>query len=116
MGGVVALHLAAVDKRIRGVFVSRIPASFEALASADKYLWSHDAFFPRILAHYDLPELAAGLGCPALIANPLDPMKQPLTKDAAKSVYAVAGRTTVQSGLDASAAQKLQQQWVASRW
>jgi len=116
MGGVVALHLAAVDKRIRGVFVSRIPASFEALASADKYLWSHDAFFPRVLAHYDLPELAAGLGCPALIVNPLDPMKQPLTKDAAKSLYAVAGRTTVQSGLDASAAQKLQQQWVASRW
>ena len=90
MGGVVALHVAAIDGAVAGVFCTKGLASFESLATAESYLWSHDCFLPNVLEHYDLPELVADLDMPALVANPLGPMKQPLTREEAQALYRLA--------------------------
>lgn len=68
MGGIVALHVAAIDGRLRGVFASGFPASFRALAESPRNQWPHDAFLPGVLAHYDIPELIANLKMPVFTA------------------------------------------------
>ncbi|MBI5091087.1 MAG: hypothetical protein HZB26_01425 [Candidatus Hydrogenedentes bacterium] len=87
LGGVVALHVAALGGHVRGVFVQNGLASFESLATEKDYAWPADAFMPRVFQSYDLPELAASLSIPVLIANPLDAMKKPMTQDAAEGLY-----------------------------
>ncbi len=90
MGGVVALHVAAADGRVAGVFCAGGLARFESLATADSYAWSHEDFLPNVLLHYDLPELVAGLGMPTLLVNPLDAAKRPLSQEQATRHYAQA--------------------------
>ena len=90
MGGVVALHVAAVDAAVAGVFCLEGLASFESLATSRSYAWSPEAFFPNVLKHYDLPELTAALAIPTLIANPLGPNKEALNQEDAESLYAAA--------------------------
>jgi len=70
MGGIVALHVAAIDGKLRGVFAHEHPASFRMLAEAASYQWPHDAFLPGALLRYDVPELIAGLKMPVLAVNP----------------------------------------------
>ena len=93
MGGVVALHVAAIDGRIAGAFCIDGLASFESLAVSQNYTWSHEDFYPGVLCEYDLPELAASLDRPLLIANPLDAVKEPLTPSVAESTYREAMQT-----------------------
>lgn len=119
MGGVVALHVAAIDRRLDGVFVSGIPASFRTLAGAASYSWDHDAFFPGVLQHYDLPELLAGLRIPALVVNPLDALEQPVPAETARALYRAAletGRLELEASLDQSRARQAQQRWVERQW
>ena len=87
MGGVVALHVAAVDGAVAGVFSMNGLATFESLATQPDYTWPQEAFLPGVLEHYDLPELIASLGMPVLIANPLDARGMPLEPDAAAAVF-----------------------------
>lgn len=90
MGGVVALHVASVDGQVAGVFSKEGLASFESLAGTPSYAWSAEDFFPKVLLHYDLPELAAALKLPTLIARPLDAAKQPLDREDIQTLYASA--------------------------
>ncbi|MBN2307502.1 MAG: hypothetical protein JXR94_00940 [Candidatus Hydrogenedentes bacterium] len=90
LGGVIALHVAAIDGGTAGAFTIDSLASFESLAAAPSYAWSHEAFLPNVLCHYDLPELAAGLAAPTLIVNPLDAQKNSLSDEAAKALYEAA--------------------------
>lgn len=90
LGGVVALHVAAIDGDVAGVFTMDSLAAFEMLATEPAYTWSVQAFLPNVLLHYDLPELVAGLEMPTLILNPLDHAQQPLNPEAATKLYAVA--------------------------
>lgn len=78
MGAVVALHVAVIDGRVRAVVADSPLASFRLLAEAESYAWDAGAFFPGVLRHYDLPELAATLKSPLLLINPLDAQKRPL--------------------------------------
>ncbi len=87
MGGVVALHVAAIDGRVAGAFSTAGLASFESLATAESYAWSHEDFLPGVLLHYDLPELVSALPMPVLLANPLDAVKKPLEAAAAAKLY-----------------------------
>ncbi|MFH1739059.1 MAG: alpha/beta fold hydrolase [bacterium] len=84
MGGVVALHVAAIDGNVAGVFSIEGLASFESLALSGDYEWSHEDFFPDILRYYDLPDLAAFLKMPTLLVNPLGPAKQPVALEEAE--------------------------------
>ncbi len=72
MGGLVALHVAALDERLQGVKVWDCLSSFRTLLEVEAYTWPADAFVPQVLLHYDLPELIAALPCPVQIDNPLD--------------------------------------------
>ena len=98
MGGVVALHVAAIDGRCAGVFSAEGLASFESLATAEEYNWSHEDFFPGVLLHYDIPELARALDCPVLLANPLTAAKTPLDEQAAEDLYQPRGSLHVRTG------------------
>ncbi|MFO7975316.1 MAG: alpha/beta hydrolase, partial [Candidatus Hydrogenedentota bacterium] len=66
MGGVVALHVAAVHGRVAGVFSMNGLATFESLATHAEYTWPQQAFLPGVLEHYDLPELIAAVDMPVL--------------------------------------------------
>lgn len=87
MGGVVALHVAAADGNVAGVFSMNGLATFESLAADPEYTWPMEAFLPGVLEHYDLPELAASLRMPVLIANPLDARGTRLEAEAAAAVF-----------------------------
>jgi cephalosporin-C deacetylase-like acetyl esterase len=90
MGGVVALHVAAIDGQVAGVFSADALATFESLAVSESYAWPHDAFLPDVLRHYDLPGLCAGLAVPALVVNPLDAGRASLTEEACAKAYKAA--------------------------
>jgi len=92
MGGVVALHVAAIDRNIAAVFSADALATFESLATATSYAWSHEDFFPDVLRHYDLPALAADLPIPTLLVNPLDAAKRPLDTKTAADTYAATAK------------------------
>ena len=64
MGGLVALHAAIIDASVAGVVGWEGLSSFRSLLGAEHYPWPADAFFPRALQRYDLPDLAAALACP----------------------------------------------------
>lgn len=87
MGGLVALHVGAVDGRVAGVFSLDAPATFESLATSPDYAWPLDAFLPHVLRHYDIPELAAACAAPVLIANPLDALKETMSPEVAAAAY-----------------------------
>jgi pimeloyl-ACP methyl ester carboxylesterase len=88
LGGVVALHVAALEPQVAGVFCAEGLAAFELLATSPAYTWPLDAFLPNVLEHYDLPELCAGIDRPVLIARPLDAEQKPLNETAARTLYA----------------------------
>jgi dienelactone hydrolase len=93
VGGVVALHLAALDDRIGVVAAFNAVGCYRSLIESDHYRFPPSAFVPGILLHYDLPELAGALSpTPALIANPVDALGQDLPKDAALDLYTQARR------------------------
>ncbi len=98
MGGIVALHVAAIDGHVAGVFSVDGLASFESLAATEKYAWSPEDFLPGVLLHYDLPEMVNALPMPVLIANPLDAAKEPLDAEAAAKLYLPHDRLTVAAG------------------
>ncbi len=98
MGGVVALHVAAIDGRVAGAFSIGGLGSFESLAAEKDYAWSHEDFLPGVLLHYDLPELVKTLAMPVLIANPLDAAKQSLGAEAAAGLYPPRDGLTVAAG------------------
>ncbi len=64
-GAIVALHVAAIDGGLAGVVTMQGLSSFRSLIAAEHYPWPADAFLPNALKHYDLPDLANALSCPA---------------------------------------------------
>jgi dienelactone hydrolase len=119
MGGVVALHVAAIDGHVRGVFCNNSLSSFRALAESPAYAWEHDAFFPNVLKYYDMPELAADLKFPVLLVNPLDAMKHPLPADVARELYVGArarGNVEVESGLAGPQERATEISWINHLW
>ena len=83
LGGIIALHAAACTMHggsnhgIAGVYTHGCLSSFTSLLAAAIYPWPADAFFPGVLRHYDLPELAASLGCEVVMTGLLDGMGNP---------------------------------------
>ena len=96
LGAVVALHVAALDGAVYGVFAQDGLASFTGLVTEKQYAWPADAFMPTVLQSYDLPELTATLTVPVFLVNPMDAMKKPLSQDAAETLYAEAKKKTPQ--------------------
>lgn len=78
LGGIVALHVAAIDAQVGGVVIWDSLVSFKVLLEADRYFWPADAFLPQVLLHYDLPDLTKALAGRIKILNPLDGTGKPL--------------------------------------
>ena len=116
MGGVVALHVAAIDRQVAGVFSAEGLACFESLATSASYAWSAEDFFPGVLRHYDLPELVADLKIPTLLVHPLDANKKPLDDGAARELFGPALRRgdtfRCHAGVDGATASRLQTEFV----
>lgn len=69
LGGLVALHVAAIDGDLAGAVVWDALSSFQSLIAATNYPWPADAFLPNILKDYDLPELAGSIPAPLHVHN-----------------------------------------------
>ncbi len=80
LGGIVAAHVAAIDRKVAGVVIWDSLRAFEDLLRADDSLWSPDAFMPGVLEQYDIPELLASMSCPVRCINPLDAMMKPFSE------------------------------------
>ena len=96
MGAVVALHVAAASRcdglatspPAAGVACLEMLSSFMSLCESESCQWSHDAFLPNILLHYDIPQLIDWLeNMPSLIVDPLGAEKQTLTLSQAKEIF-----------------------------
>jgi len=87
LGGIVALHVAAIDGNLRGVAIWECLASFMELLETERYTWPADAFFPNVLCHYDLPDLARTIPCPVHVINPRDGTGSLLSADKAEKLY-----------------------------
>jgi len=78
-GAVVALHLAALSDSISGVIADSPIRAFQELTESESCKWPPDTFVPEILKHYDLPELVNALEMPALVIDPLDASRNPVS-------------------------------------
>jgi len=91
MGGVVALHVAAMDGKVAGAFSIEGLASFESLATSEPYSWSPEAFYPNVLKRYDIPDLVPVPGSsgsvPTLIVSPLGPTKNALGPEEIEALF-----------------------------
>jgi len=92
LGGIVALHVAAIADAIHAVVVWDTLASFDLLLEAEQYDWPADVFIPNLLLHYDLPELCASLSCAVSVLNPLGAMRQALSSEGIQALNQRAGR------------------------
>lgn len=87
-GALWTLFAAALDSRILATVCDRGLLSYRSLTQVDRYVYSADAFIPDVLNHFDLPQVAAAIAprSVALVA-PLDPMKNAVDPDLARSAY-----------------------------
>lgn len=100
MGGVVALHVAAIDGATAGAFALESLATFESLCTAGECAYPHDAYLADVLLHYDLPDLAGAIRAPVLIASPRGANGATLSDAEAEPVYAAAKAANPALGLD----------------
>ena len=69
-GGIVALHVAAMDRHLARVIIWDALISYRDLLETPDFSWPAEALLPGIVKFYDLPDLAASLPassstCPA---------------------------------------------------
>jgi dienelactone hydrolase len=83
-----ALFAAALTKDIESVDLSGGLVSFRAIAESEHYKQALCNFIPDVLAHVDLPELAAAVAPRRVhLAATTDAMGQPLQLDAVRKIY-----------------------------
>jgi dienelactone hydrolase len=100
LGGVVALHVAAVDASVSGVVSWDILSSFISLLQEEHWTWPTEAFFPNVLLHYDIPELVTCLDRPVRILRPLDGAGHALNKETIAALNRAARREIYLCGSD----------------
>ncbi|HXS98604.1 MAG TPA: acetylxylan esterase [Candidatus Limnocylindrales bacterium] len=78
--GVVALHAAAADRRIRHVVVENAPASYKQAVEAPLHRNLAEIAIPGVLKHYDLPDLVNAIQSPRTVDiwNAVDAVGKPL--------------------------------------
>jgi pimeloyl-ACP methyl ester carboxylesterase len=87
--GPIALHAAALDRRIKDLVLQGSLASWTSVVQTPISYDQLTNVVPGALAVYDLPELAATLAPrPLTVYKPVDPTGQVLDKDALEQMYA----------------------------
>lgn len=90
-GGLVALHAAALDERIRAVATYETLASYRHVTRAGDYTVPASSFLPGVLLHYDVPSLVGALAPrPTAILSPMDAMGEAVGKEDAEATFAIA--------------------------
>lgn len=88
LGGAAALMAGALTPGLGGIVSLEGLASFQCLAEEEDYSWPSCAFLPKVLRHFDLPDLArAPLARTILILNPTDAARAELGAAAADNWY-----------------------------
>ena len=99
----VLLHAAALDQRIRGVVLNRMLASYQSVIAEKISRRVFENVIPGVLAHYDLPDLAASLAPRAvMVVNPVNPRGQRLELPQARREYEIAQAAFQLSGAASS--------------
>jgi dienelactone hydrolase len=85
----VALHVAALDDRIKSVELTHGLISWSAVATTPLSRGQLSSVVPGVLEDYDLPDLAAALAPrPLTIRAPLDPAGKPVSQATLDKAYA----------------------------
>jgi dienelactone hydrolase len=85
----VALHVAALEPKVREVVLEGMVLSWSAVAQASQSRNQLASVVPGALQTYDLPDLAAAIAPRRLtIRNPVDPLGQPVTQAELEAAYA----------------------------
>jgi cephalosporin-C deacetylase-like acetyl esterase len=80
--GVVALHAAALDKRINHVVVENTSMSYRRAIEQPLHHNLPEIALPGVLRAYDLGDLVLAIApAPVTIANPVDAMEQPVSEE-----------------------------------
>ncbi len=69
--GLVLLHAASLDKRLRHVTVDHVLSSYRSLLDAPLPMGAPEDIIPGVLLHYDIPNLTTRLGSRLTETNPL---------------------------------------------
>jgi len=113
LGGLTALHVAAIDGQVAGVIVWDSLVSFRSILETEQYSWPADTFIPGILVHYDIPELVRAVGqilsdgrdasalCPVAAFDPRDGQGHVLSEAAVHDLNAQVGRELYHLGAEA---------------
>ena len=87
-GGVLVLHAAALDERIKSAASLGALISYAAIVGNEIYAHRSSLFPPAGLSKYDLPELAALVAPrPLLLLNAVDQIHQRVETDRVAQVY-----------------------------
>jgi cephalosporin-C deacetylase-like acetyl esterase len=90
-GGLVALHAAALDERIRAVAAYETLASYRHITRAGDYTVPASSFLPGVLLRYDVPSLIGALAPrPTAILSPVDAMGEAVGNEDAEATFAIA--------------------------
>ena len=122
--GVVAMLVAALEKRVTSVAADGVPVSYAEIARAELYQQPVSLLLPGELNDFDLTDVFASLAPrPVLVINPLDcltrPMDQQQADEAMKPVrdaYRAAGADgmlSVRVATPAPDAEKILTEWVS---
>jgi cephalosporin-C deacetylase-like acetyl esterase len=91
VGALVALHVAALETGISGVAVYDCLGCFRSIVEFGRSTYPASGFIPGILLHYDVPDLVGALApTPTFLANPLDPVGNPLPRATIDEMFASA--------------------------
>lgn len=86
--GLVALFAAALDPAIGGVAAEGVPASYEAIASAELYAQPVSLLLPGVLLNFDLEDVFSALAPrPLLVLNPQDPLTRKMCREEAQQAF-----------------------------
>ncbi len=92
-GGLVALHAAALDERIRAVAAYETLASYRHITRAGDYTVPASSFLPGVLLRYDLPSLIGALAPRAVsIVTPVDAIGEAVAREDGEATFAIADR------------------------
>ncbi len=69
--GLVLLHAAVLDHRIRHINIDHVLASYQSLLDAPMPIGAPEDIVPGVALHYDLPDLARALGVRLTATDPL---------------------------------------------
>jgi pimeloyl-ACP methyl ester carboxylesterase len=101
MGGLLALHAAAMDERIAGVVARAALATYRSLILDPTVAYGGEVIVPGVLAHYDLPDIAACVAPrPVSLVGAVDQHKRPLSAEALQEDYGWAASVYRLLGVD----------------